>query len=281
LGRLEGKVALVTGGARGMGRSHAIRLAKEGASVAVNDICHDISGVPYPLSTPRQLDETVSKVKETGVDCMGIKADVSKEAQVKRMVERVVKRFGGIDILVNNAGVGSWGLLVQLTTKDWDATYNVDLKGSFLCCKYAARHMMKRRFGKIINITGAYGVQGGPLVAHYGAIKAGIIALTQTLALELSPYNINANAVCPALVYTEAYQFLLKKMYPELEPRAAYDRVCREGLLFRREITTDDVSNAVVWLASEETRNMSGEVIFVTAGAEKTIARLKGTTDIV
>jgi len=227
------------------------------------------------------LDETVSKVKEAGVGCVGIKADVSKEAQVKRMVKRITEKFGRLDILVNNAGVGSWGPLVELTTRDWDATYNVDLKGSFLCCKYAAPEMMKRKFGKIINITGAYGVQGGPLVAHYGAIKAGIIALTQTLALELAPYNINANAVCPALVYTEAYEFLLKKMYPNLEPRAAYERVCREGLLFQREITADDVSNAVVWLASDETRNMSGEVVFMTAGAEKTIARLKGKTDIV
>ena len=274
-------VALVTGGARGMGRSHVVRLAKEGADVVVNDICHDLPGVPYPLATAEQLQKTVSDAKAVGVRSIGFKADVSKEPQVKRMIEGVIKKFGHLDILVNNAGVGSWGPVVQLTTQEWDATYNVDLKGSFLCCKYAAPHMMKKRFGKIINVTGAYGVQGGPLVAHYGAIKAGVIALTQTLALELAPFNINANAVCPALVYTEAYQFLLKKMYPDQDPRAAYERVCKDGLLFQREITVDDVSNAVVWLASEETRNMSGEIIFITAGAEKTIAKLKGSTDII
>lgn len=264
-----------------MGRSHALALAKEGAVVVVNDICHDLAGVPYPLSTRKQLDAVVEEIKALGGKSMGIRADVSKEPQVKKMIQTIVSKFRRVDVLVNNAGVGSSNQFIKLTTAEWDAVYNVDLKGTFLCCKYAAPHMMKQKYGKIINTTGAYGVQGGPLVAHYGAAKAGIIAVTQTLALELAAYNINANAICPAIVFTESYQYLLKKFYPKMNPRAAYERICKDSLLFGREITSQDVSNAVVWLASEETRNISGEVIFVTAGAERTIARVKGRIDIV
>ncbi len=264
-----------------MGRSHALALAREGADVVINDVCHNLSGVPYPLSTEKQLNDVVKEVSSLGGRALGIKADVGKEPQVRRMIDKVINKFGKLDILVNNAGVGSWGPFIKLTSADWDACYNVDIKGTFLCSKYSLRHMMKQRYGKIINITGAYGVQGGPLVAHYGAMKAGIIAMTQTLALEFARYNINANAVCPAIVNTEAYQFLLKKMYPRMNPKAAYEKVCKEKLLFQREITCEDVSNAVVWLASEETRNMSGEVVFVTAGAEKTIGQIKEKSDIV
>ena len=268
-GRLEGKVAIVTGAAHGMGASHAVALAKEGADVAVVDICHDIPYTQYSMGTEGERDSIVGEIRALGRRAIGVNCDVSKADEVERMVKRVVDEFGKIDILVNNAAIATGGgPLWEIGENEWDELMNVNLKGTFLCCKYVLPHMVKQQYGKIVNIGSVWGREGGVGAAPYSASKGGIHNFTHALAKDTAPYNINVNAVAPGLVRTPMWEAAETRHVTETGVAAEEIRAQWQKMLsiLGREVLPQDVSNAVVFLASEEARNIDGMVIYVDGG---------------
>jgi len=269
MGRLKGKVAIVTGAAHGMGASHALALAREGADVAAVDICQDLPYIEYPMGTEEELNRVVAEVRGLGRRAMGIRCDVSKRAQVERMVKRVIGEFGRIDILVNNAGVAAVATpLWETTEEQWDTIIDVNLKGTFLCCKYILPHMVAQQSGKIINIGSIWGREGGIGAGPYSASKGGVHNLTHSLAKDCAPYNINVNAVGPGAVPTPMVKGVTgpAARMAGVSEEELYPMVARMYHIFGREVLPQDVSNAVVFLASEESRNINGMVIYVDGG---------------
>lgn len=186
--RFEGKVAVVTGGARGIGRAIALRLAQEGASVVVN----------Y-LSNQAAADETVSQVEAAGGKAIAVQCDVSNVAQAQALIDRAREVFGRVDVLVNNAGTTRDTLIMRMTEEDWDLVVDTNLKGAFNCIKAAARPMIKQRYGRIVNVTSVAGLDGNAGQANYASAKAGLVGLTKTVAKELGSRGITCNAVAPRL----------------------------------------------------------------------------------
>ncbi|MCX6813898.1 MAG: SDR family NAD(P)-dependent oxidoreductase, partial [Candidatus Azambacteria bacterium] len=190
---LTNKVALVTGARRGMGKSHALALAKQGAKVAITDISQE------------ECQLVVDEIKSMGGEAVAFKMDVSNKADVDAVFDAVVKQFGRLDILVNNAGIYAPKAALELTEEDWDKTISINLKGEFLCAQRAAKEMAKNNWGRIINIASVasggvgVGISGG---AHYTASKGGIIGMTETLADEWAPMGINVNAIGPGAIDT-------------------------------------------------------------------------------
>ena len=269
MGRLEGKVAIVTGAAHGMGACHAISLAREGADVALADIWQDIPHVGYALGTEEELNRVVEEIRSLGRRAIGIRCDVSKRDDVERMVQRVIDEFGRIDILVSNAGVAAVATpLWEITEEQWDTIIDVNLKGTFLCCKYVLPHMIKQQSGKVINIGSIWGREGGVGAGPYSASKGGVHNLTHSLAKDCAPYNINVNAVAPGVVLTPMVQGVTGPAVrmAGISEKELYPMVCRMYHIFGREVLPQDVSNAVVFLASEESRNINGMVIYVDGG---------------
>jgi NAD(P)-dependent dehydrogenase (short-subunit alcohol dehydrogenase family) len=189
--KLKDKVAIITGAGRGIGKAMAVGLSKEGASVVVCDIVLENAG------------KTAGEIVKAGGRAIPVGVDVTRETQVEDMVRTVLKRWKKIDILVNNAGIYPRAEVLQMTENIWDRTIDVNLKGTFLCSKHAARSMVENRQGKIVNTTSGVGRRGQKGGAHYAASKAGIVAFTQSLAMEMAPHNIQVNALAPGLTDTE------------------------------------------------------------------------------
>ena len=189
---LSGKVALITGASRGIGKEIALELSKLGAEVIIN----------YS-SSDEKAEEVVNTIKNAGGKAHKIKFDVSKDESVSSAFEEIMKITGSIDILVNNAGITRDGLLMRMRVEQWDEVINTNLKGVFLCTKYASRFMMKKRSGKIINISSVVGIIGNPGQANYSAAKAGVIGFTKTCAKEFASRGINVNAIAPGFIETE------------------------------------------------------------------------------
>ena len=260
--KLEGKVAIVTGAARGMGRTHCLGLAREGADIVACDICKDVSGLGYDLAKNAELDETVSQVKALGRRAIGLIADITKANEVKAVVDGAIKEFGKIDILVNNAGVALIGKpFHEVTEAEWDLMLNVNLKGPWLCCKYVIPHMLKQKKGKIVNISSHCGLIGIATIGPYNCAKHGVIGLTRTLAAELAPHGINVNAICPAATNTP----MLAKAYELVG--TTYEKASKEwggaSVVPQELIPPEDMSKVVVWLASEDSRFLHGRSILV------------------
>ena len=247
---LKNKVALVTGARRGMGKSHALALASQGASVVVTDI---------------DLAECEAVVKEIKLgnnrEAACFKMDVSKKDDVDRVFDEIIKKFGRLDILVNNAGIFSPKPALELTEADWDKTVDINLKGEFFCAQRAAKEMAKNKWGRIINISsiasGGVGV-GFAGAAHYAASKGGIIGMTETLAVEWAPLGINVNAIAPGAIDT---------------PMVAAAQMSKEaldatlaGIPLKRIGRPEEVSAAVVFLASEEASYITGATFYVDGG---------------
>jgi len=247
---LEGKKALVTGASRGIGKAIALALAKQGADVGVNF-----------RSSVSEATITAEEIKKLGRESLIVQADVSKKEQVDNMVRQVVAKFGRIDILVNNAGVVAFKPFDQMTEGEWDEVINVNLKGQFLCIKAVAPHMEKAGKGRIINLasvaSGGVGV-GFPNLAHYCASKGGVVALTEELALELSPKGINVNAIAPGAIDTDMTQSI--KENPEVL-KATLGRIPK-GRLGKPE----DIAVMAVFLASDEADYCTGTVFYVDGG---------------
>lgn len=243
------KVAVITGAARGIGRATALRLAKEGCAVVVGDILAE------------QVEETAELVRKKGGKALALTVDVRSEEQVKSMFEKAVSELGGVDILVNNAGVVWRSHIVDTTSDDFDFVVGVNLKGAFLCIKYAAPIMRERGGGVIVNISSLHAFATLPNLSVYAATKAGLVGLTRAAALDLGSWNIRVVAICPAAVDTP----MLRDKPTEEENLAAINRWKKAspiGLLLQPE----DVANLVAWLVSDEARGLTGVAIILDAG---------------
>lgn len=272
---LNGKVALVTGagGRNGIGRAIATRLAKEGADVAVNDIAEH----PYAADDTEWhgLPDVVREIEATGQRAISVVADVSDAKQVSEMVDKTVAHFGKIDILVNNAGTKAGKdrvPVVDLAEEDWDRVQNVNVKGVFLCCQAVARHfIVQGTGGKIINISSVTGKRGSARYAAYSASKFAVIGLTQSLAHELAPYQVNVNAICPSLVDTERVAHLAAAMMPaDLsadEQRAEFARRAETSVPLGRLAEGADVANMAAFLASDQAAYLTGLSVTVSGGS--------------
>ena len=268
-GRLEGKVGVVTGAAHGLGAALALSLAREGARVACVDVCHDLTPVSYPMGTEEELNEVVNQIAALGGQAIPIRCDVSKALQVETMVKRTINEFGRIDVLINNAAVVTLSPVSDLSEEAWDMVIGVNLKGPFLCCKYVVPHMIARKEGKIVNIGSIDGREGVPGFVHYCPSKAGVHMLTDTLAKELASYNINVNCVAPGAVWTPMLANFLRRFVPESGLEQAYRDSCKQLHLFGREVTAEDVAATVLFLISEEARNITGYTYYVDGGHKR------------
>ncbi len=241
---LAGKTAVITGGARGIGFAIAEKLSSLGAKIALVDIREDI------------LTEAKDKINAAGGEAEYFVCDVSDWEQVQKTVDAILERFGKVDILVNNAGITRDNLIMRLSPEDWDLVMNVNLKGAFLFIKGFVRHMMKNRYGKIINISSVVGLFGNAAQANYSASKAGLIGLTKSVAKELASRGIRCNAVAPGYIQTEMTEKL-----PQ-QAKDAFLSVTPLGHPGKPE----DVANVVAFLASPESDYITGEVIRVDGG---------------
>jgi len=270
-GRVEGKVAIVTGAAAGMGTAHALALAREGADVAGVDIGRDQPLSPVRGGTMTALEKLVQEIRALGRRAIAIKCDVSKADEVEKMVKTVVDEFGKIDILVNNAGVVTATPFVELTEEEWDWVMAVNLKGAFFCCQYVVPHMIAQKAGKIVNIGSVNGREGMPGFAHYCCAKAGVHMLTDVLSLEMAEHNINVNCVAPGTIWgTPMVDWAVERNVLEgVDPYQAYLDACKRMYTLGREQTPEDIANAMLFLVSEESRNMTGYTIYVDGGHKR------------
>jgi NAD(P)-dependent dehydrogenase (short-subunit alcohol dehydrogenase family) len=246
--KLDKRTAIVTGARRGIGRAIALALAKEGANVVVSDISQE------------DCQKVVSQIEKLGRKGLALKCDVTSTAEVEDMVRKTVEKFGKLDILVNNAGIIAFKPFLELTDEDWDSILTVNLKGQFLCARAAAKEMIKNKWGRIINTasisSGGCGI-AFPLIAHYTASKGGVIALTEALALELTPRGINVNAICPGAVDTD----MAKGIKEGGQLQQVLSRIPK-GRLGQPE----DIAHLAVFLASEEADYISGTAIVIDGG---------------
>ncbi len=257
--KLKDSVAIVTGGARGIGRGIAQALAREGAHIVIADL----------PSAQEEMERTGSLIEGEGVQALLAHCDVRVEAQTAALAQTTLDRFRRIDVLVNNAGVISVAPVVAMTEEAWDLVIDVNLKGTFLCSKAVAPHMMEKRSGRIINLSSVAGRQGQPALAHYCTTKFGVIGFTQSLARELAPSNVTVNAICPGEVDSAMWQETLLPAISATQgatPKEAWDRFIQERVPLGRPQTVEDMGQAVVFLCRAD--NITGEALNVTGGSE-------------
>ena len=242
---LTGKTALVTGGSRGIGRAICLELADRGADVA---LCY--------AGGEAAAAETVRLCEERGVKALAVRCDVSDGAQVKAMVDETVRTFGGLDILVNNAGITRDGLAVMMSEENFDAVIATNLRGAFLCMKAAARPMMKKRWGRMVNLSSVVGLHGNAGQVNYAASKAGVIGMTKSMAKELAGRNITVNAVAPGFIDTD-----MTAVLPEAAKAALLG-----SIPLGRMGQPEDVARAVAFLCSDDAAYITGQVLSVDGG---------------
>ena len=274
---LNGQVALVTGtgGQNGIGRAIATRLAREGADVILNDIAMCLYSEDENPNPWGGMSAVVKEIEAIGQRAITIVADVSDADQVNNMATQALEKFGHIDILVNNAGApaGSDRVpLVDLEEEDWDMVHRVNVKGTFLCCRAIARHMIdKNQGGKIIHISSLAGKRGIARYAAYCSSKFAVIGLTESLAKELAPHRINVNAICPGLVDTERVDHIASAIMPEdLPPAEKRDQLVQQATAsvpLKRIAQGSDVANMAAFLASSESDYLTGLAITVAGGS--------------
>jgi NAD(P)-dependent dehydrogenase (short-subunit alcohol dehydrogenase family) len=255
--RLEGRVSLITGAARGIGREIALRFAGEGAVLSLVDI--DSAGI----------ESLATECRKRGTQTIAVVADVTKAREVQGAVSRTLSAFNGIDILVNNAGTISFAPISDLTEEQWDRILAVNAKGVFLFCQAVISHMREKKRGKIINISSIAGKTGGPFAAHYCASKGAVISFTQALAQELAAYRINVNAVCPGFIETEMLEGFerVQADYMGTDLERIKNSYLENSGWYRMGIPMD-VANTVVFLATNEADFITGQAINVCAAGE-------------
>jgi len=256
---LKDTVAIVTGGARGIGRGIAYELAKEGVRVAVADL----------PATSADRDETIAEIRRLGGKAIPIDVDVREFAQCQAMVQKTIDTWGQVDILVNNAGVIRIGPVVAFSEEDWDLVIDVNLKGTFLCTKAVAGHMMQRQKGRIINLSSIAGKRGSPLVSAYSTSKFGVIGFTQSIASELAAANVTVNAICPGEVDTHMWRDVLAPAIGAasgVSGPEAFDAFIKQRVPLGRPQTAEDMGQAVVFLCKAD--NVTGIALNVNGGTE-------------
>ncbi len=241
---LKGKVAIVTGGAQGIGKSIATQLALAGANVVIADVMEEVA------------KSTAQEISQKGSEAISIGADVSSLSSVEEMVKKTLDKFGRIDILVNNAGITRDALVMRMKEEDWDLVLDINLKGAFNCIKTVSPIMMKQRSGKIVNIASIVGIIGNAGQSNYSASKGGLIALTKTCARELASRRINVNAVAPGFIQTSMTERLSEEVKEKLSSQIPFGEIGKP----------EDVASAVLFLVSEKASYITGEVIKVDGG---------------
>jgi 3-oxoacyl-[acyl-carrier protein] reductase len=241
---VNGKIALVTGGAQGIGKAIALLLAEKGSDVIVSDV------------NLEKAEETAREIEALRRRSMAIRANVAVFDEVEKMVQALIERFGRIDILVNNAGIARDKLLLRMTEEDWDAVLDINLKGTFNCTKTVIRHMSKQRSGRIVNIASVVGEMGNAGQANYSASKAGVIGFTKTIAREFASRGITVNAIAPGYIVTPMTDALPEKAKEELKRMIPMERLGQP----------EDVAQAVLFLVSEASSYITGQVLNVNGG---------------
>ena len=239
------RTALITGAARGIGREIALRLAKSGFNIAIN----------YRKSSPK-VDELIGELRNFGIKAEAISADVSSIDDAKNLVDKCFELFGSIDVLVNNAGITRDNLLIRMSEKDFDDVISTNLKGAFNCIKHAVPYMLKKRWGRIINISSVVGITGNAGQVNYSAAKAGIIGITKSLAKEIGTRGITVNAVAPGFIETDMTEVLPEKIKEQMLSLIPLKRIGKPA----------DVANLVSFLSSDEASYITGQVINVDGG---------------
>ena len=246
--RLENKVAIITGSARGMGRVFALRFAREGAKLTICDVL--------------DCEPVAKEIESIGGEVLALKTDVTSEKNTAEMVKKTVDRFGRIDILVNNAAVvGGKNFMIppeQLMAEDWNRILAVNVTGLFLCCKAVIPYMKKQGKGKIVNMASTVAFTGLPDFLHYSTSKGGVVTMTRGLATTLGDFNINVNAVAPGLVMTEAMQATFSEEYSK--------QIVETKQRIKKSIQPEDIAGAVVFLASDEADKITGQTLAINAG---------------
>jgi meso-butanediol dehydrogenase/(S,S)-butanediol dehydrogenase/diacetyl reductase len=271
MGTLEGKAALVTGGARGIGRGIALALARAGADVAIADVERlAAAGQQYgdrAVGGFTAAREAAAEVAALGRRSAAIHADVTRKDEVARMVEDTVRQLGGLDVLVCNAGVVSVAPVEGMAEETWDLTMAVNVKGVFLACQAAIPVIKKRGGGAIINIASVAGKNGHPGLAHYCASKFAVVGFTNALAKELAPDGIRVNAICPGILRTQMWEYLADTLkQPGESKEASWDRWVRSFIPLGRAQTPEDIGSLAVYLASAA--NITGQAMNVDGGIE-------------
>jgi NAD(P)-dependent dehydrogenase (short-subunit alcohol dehydrogenase family) len=264
MGKLEGRVGIVTGAARGMGAAHARAMGREGADVALVYRHRDLPATQMKAGTEEAINKTIREIEAAGRRAMGVKCDISKASEVEAMVQTVLDRFGKVDILVNNAAVLNFAPIAEMTLDQWNVVVDVNLTGTFLCSRFVLPHMIKQNYGRIIHIGSLWTKTGEVGAAHYSATKAAVSMLAKIMAWELVDTNITVNCLAPMAVNTEMMQEACEAgakatgKTPE-EILAELRRIAH----CKGEVTPDDMASVMVWLASEEGHKVSGQTIWV------------------
>ncbi|MCU1662913.1 MAG: 3-ketoacyl-ACP reductase [Pseudonocardia sp.] len=277
MGRFDGKVVLITGGARGQGRSHALKFAQEGADVAFCDIASQLDTVPYPMSKPDDLQETVRLVEDLDRRCLGVTADVRDRGQLDAFAEQARTELGRIDFLLANAGIFSFSTVADMPDSTWQEMIGTNLTGVFHAMRSVLPAMLEQGYGRIVATSSMAGKMGFANIAHYCAAKWGVIGLVKSLAQEVAANGITVNAVCPTTVDTTmiqneaAYKLFLPDMAePSREDAApAFQSLNAIPVPW---VETVDISNAMAFLCSDEARYITGETLAVAAGQNATNA---------
>ncbi len=245
MANLKDRVAVITGSRRGIGKAIALKFAAQGAKIVINDI------VPA-----EEMNDVVEEIKALGSDAIAVQADVSDLEQATTLMKAATEQFDKIDILVNNAGITRDTLLMRMKPEDFDAVMNVNLRSAWVCSKAAIRNMMKKRYGRIINMSSVSGIMGNAGQTNYSASKAGVIGFTKALAREVANRNITVNAVAPGFVGTDLTKDLPKEITDQLN----------QFIPLGRWGTVDDVAHATAFLAAEESSYITGHVLVVDGG---------------
>ena len=271
-GQFAGRVAVITGGARGQGRSHAVELARQGADVALVDRCADLDTVTYPLASAADLAETARLVEAEGRRCVTATADVRDLDAMVAFVDGVVDELGSVDILVANAGVSTLGSIFELDAAGWSETVDTNLTGVFNAMRAVAPHLRRNRWGRIIGISSMMGRSANPLIPAYCASKWGVIGLTKSVAHEMAHFGVTANVIAPGNISTDMIHndMLYRLMRPDVVEPTREDVAPVMASLHVQPVPwlePDEVTAAVVFLCSDGARHITGSVIDVDAGA--------------
>jgi 3-oxoacyl-[acyl-carrier protein] reductase len=250
MGKLDGRVAFVTGAGRGIGAATALRLAEDGAQVILADI--DRQG----------CEQVAAQIEQAGSHALAVSCNVADHDAVEAAVQQGVDRFGRLDILVNNAGVLRDNLLFKMSDDDWETVMNVHLKGAFLCSRAAQKYMVQQKYGRIVSLSSVSAL-GNRGQANYSTAKAGLQGLTKTLAIELGPFGITANAVAPGFIDTEMTRATARRQ--GYDPQQVIE-MASKSIPVRRVGQPRDVANVICFLASEESGYVTGQIIYVAGG---------------